>query len=91
MKGLHTQAFASIQLPSISGPINEGEEGRGGRGQRGQTGGHEPGVRRSTEWGKKRARAVIRKEFQSSDNKSPGGAAGVANFVHLTKQVHEIG
>lgn len=35
MKGLHRRPFASIQLPSISGAINEG----GGRGQRGLTGG----------------------------------------------------
>lgn len=35
MKGLHRQSFASIQLPSISGPINEGVERRAGRGQRG--------------------------------------------------------
>lgn len=37
---LHRQSFASIQLPSISGPINEGLEGRAGRGQRGLGGGN---------------------------------------------------
>lgn len=39
MKGLHRQSFASIQLPSISGQINEGLEGRVGRGHRGLSGG----------------------------------------------------
>lgn len=34
MKGLHRQAFASIQLPSISGPINEGLEESGKRAER---------------------------------------------------------
>lgn len=37
---LHRQSFASIQLPSISGPINEGLEGRAGRGQGGPGGGN---------------------------------------------------
>lgn len=51
MKGLHRQSFASIQLPSISGPINEGLEGRAGRGQRGlEGGGQRPGVGGGTEW-----------------------------------------
>lgn len=40
MKGLHRQSFASIQLPSISGPINEGLRERAGRGQRGFRGGN---------------------------------------------------
>lgn len=40
MKGLHRQSFASIQLPSISGQINEGLEGRVGRAQRTEWGGN---------------------------------------------------
>lgn len=72
---LHRQSFASIQLPSISGPINEGLEGRKGRGQRGW-GGATARCRRRHRMGIKRARAVIRKEFQPSGNKSGGGGWG---------------
>lgn len=76
MKGLHRQSFASIQLPSISGAINEGVERRAGRGQRGlgeKGGGAMARCRRRHRMGIKRARAVIREEFQPSGNKSGGG------------------
>lgn len=77
MKWLHRQSFASIQLPSISGPINEGLEGRAGRGQGGlgEGGRATARCRRKHRMGIKRARAVIREEFQPSGNKSGGGGA----------------
>lgn len=72
MKELHRQSFASIQLPSISGPINEGLEERAGRGQRG-FGGATARCRRRHRKGIKRVQAVIREEFKQSGNKGGGG------------------
>lgn len=83
--GLRRQSFASIHLLSISGPINEelerGGEGRGQRTPRGQR----PGVGGATEWEIKRARAVIREEFQPSGNKSNEGGAP-ASAMHCNKK-----
>lgn len=73
MKGLHRQSFASIQLPSISGQINEGLEGRVGRGHRGLSGGATARCWRRKRMGIKRTQAVIREEFQPSSNRSGVG------------------
>lgn len=73
---LHRQPFASIQLPSISAPINEGasEESRE-RAERTE-GGATARCRRSHRMGIKRTRAMIREEFQSGV-----GVGGAVSFA----------
>lgn len=84
MKGLHRQSFASIQLPSISGQINEGLEGRAGRGHRGLSGGATARCWRRKRMGIKRTQAVIREEFQQSSNRS--GDGGWVLVMHCKKK-----
>lgn len=50
MRCLHRQSFASIQLPSISGPINEGARGESRERAERTGGGQRPGVGGGTEW-----------------------------------------
>lgn len=72
---LHRQSFASIQLPSKSGPINEGAR-RESRERAERTGGATARCRSRHRMGIKRARAAIREEFQPGSNKSVGGGGG---------------
>lgn len=79
MKSLLRQSFASIQFPSISGPINERLGGRtAGGGQRPGVGGDRMGI--------KRAQALIREEFlQRRTQERWGGGAFCRSIAEKIK------